>query len=390
MRALLLLLPGLALARVPLYEGPTAQLAAAGYVRMFSAAQEQHLLGESALHTTILRAELKLSDDWGAVEAHSRVQWFQGAASLLGAGVTPAPQRTVDTHSELLTLGPDEAPTATLDHDLDRAQVSLFLGGTDLTAGRQAITWGTSTLFTVADVWAAFSPFDLDTSQKRGVDALRATTGLGERFELDLVLADRGSLEDLSGGARLTAYLSKADLYLALARLWTSLNALAGLSAEVGEYKLRAEISEALDEGTLRAPRATLGVDYYASGDLFLGAELHYNGLGVDRARMERGELFLGGSLYAGALASWKPWTLVTLSLTPMLLLDDGSALLSWSAGYEVAESVDLGLGGFHGFGPDSGRLELADLADQDAALEKSTSFVNWPQLVYLQLAAFF
>ncbi len=380
--ALVALLATPAFARVALVEGETVTVDLGGYLRMFSAWQRIAEIPsadlsstvelseplELAVHASIVRAELKAGlGEHVTVEAHSRLQWNQGQATLAGAGVTPTPSRTVDTESELV-----ETADATLTHDLDRAVLRLYLGEVDLSLGRQAVTWGTSNVFGVADVWTQFSPFDVDTSQKRGVDAARAVMAVGQSAELDAVVVDRGSQEDLSGGLRGTLYLPFGDAYVAGAKLWEELAVMGGLSTEVDAFKLRSEALWAwdTDDDEAQRPRVTLGVDWFYSGDLLLGLEGHYNGPGTDLEALERGELYLIDRWYAGGYSSYKLHDLVTATLSPLVNLTDPSALLGWGLSCSIQQDVDVGLGGFHGVGD-------------------GLEFGAYPQVVYLQLSAF-
>jgi len=395
-------------ARVPLVDSPSFSWTLGGYARNFSAYQLPHFGDLSALppaarpdervalQADVFRLEWRFRfGDVASLEVHDRLFWVLSSSPLavsgagLGVGATPAPERWIDLSTDLVS-----DPRSRLEHDLDRLALRLYLGPVDVTLGRQAITWGTSSLFTVADVWAAFSPFDLDTSQKRGVDAVRAVMSVGQQTELDLVVADRGRLDDLSAGLRATFYLDFGDVYAAAGKFWEQLGVMAGVSASVGAFKLRAEaaLPYDLDASEVLLPRVTLGADWLHGEDLVLSAEAHFNGLGTGDAASyaaqltapvtARGQSFLLGRWYAGVSALYKPHELVQLTLTPMVNLGDPSALIAWAASYELAASVNLSVGGFHGLG------EGVALGAQGIAL--GSELGSYGQLLYIQLAAFF
>ncbi|TNF36865.1 MAG: hypothetical protein EP329_04510 [Deltaproteobacteria bacterium] len=386
-------------AEVQIYEGEDASFSLGGYARELTGVQLPAIEGlglpdSLGISQALVRLEWKLTlGELATVEVHDRfaltVTGSDAAlASGLGVGVTPAPSRTVNLRSLIV-----DEPSTTLEHDLDRLVLRLFLGRVDVAVGRQAISWGTSNLFTVADAWAAFSPFDLDTSQKRGVDALRVGLPLGESVELDLVVADRGSADDLSGGARLTAYLGDADVYLALAKQWGELAVMGGVSAAVDEVKLRGEVwwgAWDLDREEVLNPRATIGVDWF-HGDLTLSVEAHYNGAGAERAgdyvalaatspELARGEIFWLGRYYAGAAAVYKLTEQLTFTVSLLSNLGDPSLLVVSALRYDVAENVDLGIGAFDGIGGG------ADLSAGGFESELGA----YGHLVYLDLAAWF
>ncbi len=52
---------------------------------------------------------------------------------------------------------------------------------------------GISNIFPIADLWAQFSPFELDTEEKPGADAVRALHDPASGLEWDIVVADRGT-----------------------------------------------------------------------------------------------------------------------------------------------------------------------------------------------------
>ena len=152
---------------------------------------------------------------WLRLNVHNRLQSQYsssdggGRRDVLGFGVSAVPGRSLDLETTLV----DEDHLRVW-HDLDRLAVTIYSDVVDLTIGRQAITWGISNLFPIADLWAQFSPFELDTEEKPGLDAIRALMYPAEGVELDAVIADRGASRDLSAGIRATVELRMADVYV--------------------------------------------------------------------------------------------------------------------------------------------------------------------------------
>nr|NIP59843.1 hypothetical protein [Gemmatimonadota bacterium]NIR80281.1 hypothetical protein [Gemmatimonadota bacterium]NIT86881.1 hypothetical protein [Gemmatimonadota bacterium]NIU32837.1 hypothetical protein [Gemmatimonadota bacterium]NIU37257.1 hypothetical protein [Gemmatimonadota bacterium] len=305
---------------------------------------------------------------WGrraVLEIHDRVQTTitttgEGLAeSVAGFGVSADPGRAVDLESVWIA---DERLRAW--HDLDRLSLTVYTPVADLTIGRQAITWGTALIFPVADLWARFSPFELDTEEKPGVDGLRILAYPASGLEVDAVVADRGERDDVSAGVRATWSLSSADLYGAAGRLWNQAMALGGITWLFDTVKLRAEAAAArdLDADRWLDPRITAGVDRIG-GRWTVSAEYHFNGLGatdpegyltrLGSEAFARGESYFLGRHHLGGLASWTvdAQERVRVSVTVLVNLGDPSGALFPTVSWDLGGSTTLSLGGLVALG---------------------------------------
>ena len=319
----------------------------------------------SGFHGQVVRLKWRLEGGSGTVargarwrvDVHSRLQLRvssgQAADRAVGFGVTRVPPRLVDLESVIL-----EEPGLRAWHDVDRLSLSVYTDAADITVGRQAITWGVSGIFPVADLWARFSPFELDTEEKPGIDAVRVLTYPKPGLELDLVLADRGTAEDLSAGVRATWALAGADAWLGAGKLWRDAMAMGGVTLLLDATRLRAEavVPWNLDRSELLDPRVTLGIDWLR-GTLLLTGEYHYNGIGAGAdgylealrdPRVARGETYYIGRHYLGGLVSWSPdrENRLTLALNALANLDDPSFALTPVARYDVGQATRFAIGG--------------------------------------------
>lgn len=310
-------------AQTTILERPGVALELGGYVRSLTGVSRTGYAPPPGIDRTVgFNAEvLRLAwvlraGDAVVVEVHQRVQSQATSsdagfgATVAGFGVSAVPGRSVDLSTDLVRRDQVRAW-----HDIDRLALTLYTGAGDVTVGRQAITWGNASLFPVADLWAQFSPFELDTEEKPGVDAVRWLSYPGDRWEIDVVAADRGRRDDFSAGVRATLSLPWADVYAAGGKFWNQAIALGGISAPVGNTTLRAEAALPwdLDTDERTRVRATVGVDW-VSGGLLLGGEYHYNGIGASGPdgyaevladpRFARGESYSLGRHYLGGLGS--------------------------------------------------------------------------------------
>lgn len=316
----------------------------------------------SAFLAQVVRLKWGLESGPLRISVHNRLTGLATTGSqlagVLGLGVSATPGRSVDLSSTLVS-----ERHLTVEHDIDRLSASIYLDAVDLTVGRQAITWGISNLFPVADLWAQFSPFELDTEEKPGVDAARALFYPAGTVEVDLVVADRGAARDLSAGGRATITLPAGDLYVGGGKFWREATALAGASFVAGSWKIRSEVAVpyGLDQERFLDPRATVGVDRIGT-DVTVSAEVHFNGLGTADAEayaaalvspeVARGQTYYLGRWLAGVAASWLATDRLSVALAGLANVTDPSAALLPSLQYDLGQRMRLAAGGLVSFGP--------------------------------------
>lgn len=320
----------------------------------------------------------------------------------LGLGATVPPERTLDLQSTIV-----DENGAYFEHDLDRLAVNVFSPVADITVGRQAVTWGKSNLFTVGDLWTQFSPFELDTSQKRGVDALRVLSYPGNGVELEAIVVDRGELADLSGGARVGWTLGRGDYYGAVAKNYDRVWGLMGFAADLDTIRGHGELALPLqydagpdeDEVKLAEPRATIGADWFASGSFTVLAEYHFNGPGTldpeeylgqfNSPAVSRGERYFVGKHYGGTALNYLLFDdTLTLSLAALSNLTDPSVLLTPTIAYSISQNVTGTLGAYVGLG-EHPEFDSTALTPSEA-VQLNSEYGLYGNFFFLQLAGYF
>ena len=402
---LALVLPAAAGARIPVLgdaDEDTSYLELSGYVQSVSGVQYLTFDTPEAIEdTTGLNSEV-IRLEWSGqlgdkvhFELHNRF-FFQvmtaqgglGTGNIVGLGASTRPDRTLDLSTDLL-----KEEGVFLDHDIDRAAVTVYTDAADITLGRQGITWGRAMLFPVADLWTRFSPFELDQTQKRGTDAVRALAYPNYSTELDFVVADKGSLDDLSGGVRYAKTLDFGDAFVAGGKFWNEIIVMGGISATKDHFRGRLEVAEPydLDAGELKLPRGTVGADYIAS-DVQLTLEYHFNGAGADEATgyldqlqsevFARGESYFLGRHYVGAVISYAGFERTNLALSVISNAGDPSVIVAPSFRYILSDEADINIGAFQGFGEEP----------QIAALppEINSEYGTYGGFAYTQLRVFY
>lgn len=328
------------------------------------------------------------------VSVHNRLQARYSSASsagqsVLGFGVSAVPDRLVDLETTLI----DDDHTRVW-HDLDRLAVTLYLDAVDLTVGRQAVTWGISNIFPIADLWAQFAPFELDTEEKPGLDAARALIYPGAGIELDVVVADRGASRDASAAVRATVELPFADVYGAVGKFWREFIALGGVAFVLDEWKLRGEVAVPwdLDTDKSKRVRATVGADWIA-GDVQLSFEYHHNGLGAGNSgdyanrlaapEFARGESYYIGRHYLGAVAAHQATDRLTLALTGLANLGDPSLAVTPVGSYDFGQNTRVSIGALTSFG-------TAPVFSAVAIPQLDSEFGLYGDFVYTQVSVYF
>lgn len=398
---------GPAAAQTTIAEGDAVTLLLDGYVRTITILHDRGFdlptfpgmappPRQTGSHGQVLRLKWRLEGDRWRLEVHDRVQIRVASESAggqaLGFGVGAEPARLVDLRTDFMDRDRLRAW-----HDVDRLALSVQTGPVDLTLGRQAITWGTSTLFPVADLWATFGPFEQDTEEKPGIDAARALFYPASGVEMDVVMAHRGDLDDLSAGIRATVSRPRADLWVGTGKFWRQIMAMGGVTVLRDRSRWRAEgvLPWDMDGQSFQRPRITLGADWLG-GTRSLGLEYHYNGIGrsdpnryLDAAadpRVQRGETYYLGRHYLGAAASWSPDEENRLHLTLSTLVNAGdrSAALAPNASYDIGQAARLSIGALASLGPPP------DLEAVPPFLRPRTEFRLYGNALFTMLSIYF
>jgi len=255
---------------------------------------------------------------WGDVsfEVH-------GLLSFISPPLFDSSRVVVSDHRTFFPLDHDFTDSSRVDllGSFDRLNMQVELEDVTITLGRQAVSWGVSFFWPALDLFAPFSPRQIDREYKAGVDAVRFTIPLGSFSEVELIGASLGSSLNRSGatGVLIRLNAGSADVGFMGGRFHRDTVAGAFVTADIRGTGLRGEASE-----------------YQA----FLEAD-----------RLLRGEVNALARAYTGVSTSWLMHPLLTFNQTLLLNWNDHSSLsistMSWSVGNnsEVLVGAQLGLG---------------------------------------------
>ncbi|HKW03500.1 MAG TPA: hypothetical protein VJN96_26985 [Vicinamibacterales bacterium] len=181
-----------------------------------------------------------------------------------------------------------ESTKGTWRHEIDRANAQIHLRRANLTIGRQAIGWGRGVMFTSIDLFAPFSPLEVDREWRSGVDAARADIKLTDRSSLDLVGAFGDTMDRSALAARARGYAGTVDVEVAGGRRGQDLFGGVTSSASIGDAEVHGEaaafrIPSGMDHDVVWKVVAGGSYRFPIGAGIFACAEYHYSGFGAER-----------------------------------------------------------------------------------------------------------
>lgn len=257
---------------------------------------------------------------------------------------------------------------------VDWLYVRYSVGAAQITVGRQPVTIGPGVLWTPMDLLAPFSPVQIDTEFKPGVDALRSDLRLGDAVTLTMLgqLGRSAGASDFAADAAGSAELARLGVALGSTRIgamggYVRQDVVGGVD---GFYDLGhgidlhgavtvTDVPEAARRrwGRTAFARALLGSTFEARSNVHATIEAFYNGSGapdsdgylteLSSPRFAIGEEYDVGRYYAGAVVDWQPHPLVHLGLAELTNLQDPSALIAPQLRYDLAKNTLVVAGAF-------------------------------------------
>ncbi|NLC70458.1 MAG: hypothetical protein GX751_03765 [Desulfuromonadaceae bacterium] len=277
-----------------------------------------------------------------------------------------------------LTKVIDEGEDGILYHRLDRLALTWKDRGRMLRLGRQAVTWGHGFLFNPMDLLNPFAPTDIERDYKIGDDMAFFQNPWGRGGDLQLVMVPRRHPESGKVAANQSSFAAK--VHFATGTVETDLMAARHYGDSVvgwGTVGYLANAAWRLDftwtlpdseeESDYLSAVANIDTSWVWLGKNWYGLlEFHYNGLGRDdyanslrqeriAERLDRGELFVLGRFYLGAILQVELHPLVNLYLTIISNLEDPSGILQPRLLWDVGQNLRLTVGGnFYCGGPET------------------------------------
>ncbi len=289
-------------------------------------------------------------------------------------------------------------------HEIDRALVAVSPDWGDVVIGRQAIGLGRGVLFGAVDVFAPFSPIEVDREWRRGVDALRVDYRLSPTSSAELIGVAGRDWDHSALLGRVRGYVGNVDGELILGKRARDLMLAGAMSAIVGDAAVHAELAlfetpkDHPDGGLFGndhlIPKAVLGASYTfdVGNGLTVWGEYHYSGFGIENIeeaarfllREDFVERYLRGDTqtlgrHALGMQMTYPFNQAWSGNLIMLVSPrDGSGLISPTVNWDFSNTGSLRIIGFVPWGPEPDGIRLR------------SEYGATPITLYAQLALYF
>lgn len=283
----------------------------------------------------------------------------------------PGRIRFLDLESEI-----DSGSNWVWAHDLDRLQVRWMTERLELTVGRQPVSWGTGLIWNPTDLFAGFSPTEIDRDEKLGVDVVRIaySPNLDTSFDLVAEPLDEGGPyrfqeDDSSLALRASTHVGEYDLSALGGQVAGDIVVGGDFSGYVRDAGFRGEFlyTSVKESHERNYARVLLSADYgfAARWNPYLAVEYYYNGLGTDdpdrylprlaassvQRAFQRGNAFNLGRQYVGTVFRLTPSALLSFQSITLFNLHDESAQEFVSVSRSLTDNMDLLVGANVGFG---------------------------------------
>jgi len=326
--------------------------------------------------------------------------------TLFFPGTVSPGYRITDFRDRIYPCSQENVRSFGLFHNLDRFMVMKRFKWADLYIGRQAVAWGSARMINPTDIIAPFSFNQLDTEERRGVDAIRLRIPLGMMDELDLgvVAGHDFKSENSAAFVRWKFYLWQTDVSLLSLAFRHHLLLGFDLARSVGGAGLWCETALVFPYLFEKDPlfeedryfRLSLGMDYNLTSKLYGYMEYHFSSAGSEQpeeywnlfstSAFQDGSVYLMGKHYLGLGGTYQITPLLPGTLMVLFNVSDQSLILAPLLEYNAAPDIYLSAGGYLGLG--SG-IEPAPEKGVETLIMGS-EFGTYPDMVFTSFRFYF
>lgn len=252
-------------------------------------------------------------------------------------------------------------------HRFDRVSVSYHTDSWSVTAGRQALSWGSGIVFQPLDLFSPFAPTTVDRDYKAGDDMLNIEYLFANGSDVQVVSVMRRNerhnyqWDETSTGLKWHGFFNDSEVEVIVGTHYRDEVLGLSLRTPVGGALVRGDVLFThLSSGGTRVS-GVVNIDYsfaWKERSVYLFGEYYHNGFGTHAkpieigelspelvSRLQRGEVFnlQRDYLAIGLQIQWHP--LVSQSTTVITNLKDSSSLLQLNINYEPGDHQRFQLG---------------------------------------------
>lgn len=309
------------------------------------------------------------------VEIASQISASQGNSVAYSTAFAPFyPTPLPSTLFNLATTWQSNTTTL-VTNNIDRLSISYSATNFVVKLGRQAVTWGSGTVFHPSDIVAAFAPNAIDTSYKPGVDMIYAQYLLDNGADIQAIAVPRaatlGGPVDFASSTyamRGQTQLGSLDGAMMFGRDRGDSVLSFGLSGALGGAGWNAEyVYWTLVDGTSHPTWLFNIANFGTIGDFNISyfAEYYHNGFGVDASvnlaslpasltkRMSTGQVFFAGTDFLALGAALQLTADLSFAPNAIISLNDGSALAGFAVSYALSDNANLAFNLSQPLGPE-------------------------------------
>jgi hypothetical protein len=330
--------------------------------------------------------------------------------SLFYSAIDPLSYRVDDFDSRLYPAEGKPVSSIGVFHNLDRLFVTIKTGIMDIFIGRQAIAWGSAKVINPTDVVAPFTFNELDTEERRGVDAVRVRIPLGMMDELDMgyIPGKDFKIGNSAFYLRGKTYFLKTDLSMVLMGFRENFMAGIDIARSVGGAGVWCEAAYVVpglfekEDAPGKAEekdyfRASVGVDYNFNGKFYGFFEYHFNSAGESepgdynrlftRTAYREGADYLMGKHYLNVGATCQVTPLIPVTGLLIFNVNDRSLTFAPTIEYNIKEDIYIAAGAYLGIGK---HPEIIDLNNPSSFPRFHSEFGSYPNMFFTSFRIYF
>jgi hypothetical protein len=283
--------------------------------------------------------------------------------------IAPFSYRVTDFNDPLYPGKNKDTGSFGIFHNLDRFYATLKTSFGDIFIGRQAIAWGSAKFVNPTDVIAPFTFNELDTEERKGVDAIRVRIPIGMMDEIDFgyIVGKDFKFKNSAFFLRSKHYFLKTDISWLVMGFRQNLLLGIDIARSIGGAGFWLEAAYVMPDALAKdSPtttnekdyfRASIGIDYNFSGKVYGFFEYHFSSAGESDAEnyyktfestaFQEGSTYLMGKHYLNLGTTFQITPLIPFTAMVITNLNDGSFSIAPSVEYNIAENIYLAAGAY-------------------------------------------